>query len=353
MRQTISNVKNRDRTMKQSLKTLSFIFILAFLSSSLYAQQTTTVVRVVDGDTLWVRYEGQREKLRLIGIDTPESKANKKAKRDAKRSGQDVETIIAMGKRATEYVRSRVKPVEVSDPCGDAGGRGNDIKKITATSDGTDIMFTVELCANAVAYTKYFLHIDYKDPNDLDNDLETNEPDTLIDNNLSCLTTSDVTKMHGIHQQINKDTGPGIIDLVGNVLTYTVSYAELGLTSGDDVLLWVETYYIGMHERAPNTDSSDGCSKQQFSEEVISLTLNAKENNFCEDQDDNMQWEALIQEHPDDMQMHALHALRIGLCFKVDRGGLTVSQATDIFENMISTLISAKERKNQSEDSKK
>jgi hypothetical protein len=66
-----------------------------------------------------------------------------------------------------------------------------------------------------------------------------------------------------------------------------------------------------------------------------------------------MQWEALIQEHPDDMQMHALHALRIGLCFKVDRGDLTVSQATDIFENMRSALIDAKKRKKELEDSKK
>ncbi len=65
--------------MKQSLKTLSFIFILAFLSPSLHAQQTTTVVRVVDGDTLKVRYWGKDESIRLIGIDTPESRANKKA----------------------------------------------------------------------------------------------------------------------------------------------------------------------------------------------------------------------------------------------------------------------------------
>ena len=95
---------------KQSLKTLSFVFILAFLSSSLHAQQTTTVVRVVDGDTLKIRYWGKEESIRLIGIDTPESRVNKKTKRDAKRSGQDIKTIIAMGKRATEYVESRVKP---------------------------------------------------------------------------------------------------------------------------------------------------------------------------------------------------------------------------------------------------
>jgi endonuclease YncB( thermonuclease family) len=47
---------------KTPLKTLSFIFVLAFLSSSLHAQQTTTVVRIVDGDTLKVRYWGKDEK---------------------------------------------------------------------------------------------------------------------------------------------------------------------------------------------------------------------------------------------------------------------------------------------------
>ncbi len=96
--------------MNQSLKTLSFIFILTLLSSSLHAQQTTTVIRIVDGDTLKVRYWGKEESIRLIGIDTPESRVNKKTKRDAKRSGQDIKTIVAMGKRATEYVESLVKP---------------------------------------------------------------------------------------------------------------------------------------------------------------------------------------------------------------------------------------------------
>ncbi len=105
---------NTVRFVKDSLKALSFIFILAFLSSSLHAQgllirELVTVIKITDGDTLSVRYGGQRGKLRLIGIDTPESKANRKAKKDAKRSGQDVETIIALGKRATEYVSSRVK----------------------------------------------------------------------------------------------------------------------------------------------------------------------------------------------------------------------------------------------------
>ncbi len=96
--------------MKIYFKTLSLVLVLVFLSSPLHAQQTTTVVRVVDGDTLKVRYWGKEESIRLIGIDTPESRANKKAKRDAKRSGQDIKTITSMGKRATEYVESLVKP---------------------------------------------------------------------------------------------------------------------------------------------------------------------------------------------------------------------------------------------------
>ncbi len=91
------------------MRTLSYIFILALLSPSLHAQQTTTVTRIVDGDTIKVRYWGKEESVRLIGIDTPESRVNKKAKRDAKRSGQDLKTIIAMGKRATKYVEGLVK----------------------------------------------------------------------------------------------------------------------------------------------------------------------------------------------------------------------------------------------------
>ena len=96
--------------MKTSLKPLLLVLVLAFLSTSLHAQQTTTVVRAVDGDTLKILYWGKEESIRLIGIDTPESRINKKAKRDAKRSGQDIKTITSMGKRATEYVQSLVKP---------------------------------------------------------------------------------------------------------------------------------------------------------------------------------------------------------------------------------------------------
>lgn len=77
-----------------------FLIICAFLalSSNLNA---ATLERVVDGDTIVLK---GGERVRLIGIDTPESKVNKKAQRDSKRSGQDVEIIVQMGKRATNYL---------------------------------------------------------------------------------------------------------------------------------------------------------------------------------------------------------------------------------------------------------
>ena len=58
---------------------------------------------------------------------------------------------------------------------------------------------------------------------------------------------------------------------------------------------------------------------------LFSYSLNAEEKNYCEDLEENARWEALIQKHPGDLQIHALHALRLGLCSKVDRGDLTVN----------------------------
>jgi micrococcal nuclease len=85
--------------------------ILPFLPAGPVMSETepVTVKRVVDGDTLKIIYQGQEESVRLIGIDTPESKRNKKARKDAGRSGKDVDAIAAMGKEAAKYVRTIVE----------------------------------------------------------------------------------------------------------------------------------------------------------------------------------------------------------------------------------------------------
>ncbi len=91
-------------------KALLFTSFLVFLSCYLYAEESITVTRIVDGDTLKVFYLGREESIRLIGIDTPESRVNKKTKKDAERNNQDIKIIIEMGKKATRYVKGLAKP---------------------------------------------------------------------------------------------------------------------------------------------------------------------------------------------------------------------------------------------------
>ena len=66
--------------------------------------QTAKVTSITDGDT--VRLEGYKESFRLIGIDTPESRRNDRAKSIAARTGQSLESIVAEGKRASAFTKS-------------------------------------------------------------------------------------------------------------------------------------------------------------------------------------------------------------------------------------------------------
>ncbi|MCB4757311.1 MAG: thermonuclease family protein [Elusimicrobia bacterium] len=74
--------------------------------SNQYKDRVFVVKRVVDGDTVVL---DNGEKVRLIGVDTPESHKSKKLYRDAERSQQDVETIRALGKRATAFTNDLVQ----------------------------------------------------------------------------------------------------------------------------------------------------------------------------------------------------------------------------------------------------
>ena len=46
--------------------------------------------------------------------------------------------------------------------------------------------------------------------------------------------------------------------------------------------------------------------------------------NHCKDQESWKEWDALIQKYPDDLDIQALHALRLGLCAKIERGEITI-----------------------------
>jgi len=79
-----------------SMKRLLIILIVLLLSVPAFAQ-TYTVERVIDCATLKLT---NGEEVKLIGIDCLASFNEVKAKKDAKRTGQDVERINKMGRRA-------------------------------------------------------------------------------------------------------------------------------------------------------------------------------------------------------------------------------------------------------------
>lgn len=60
------------------------------------------VARVIDGDTLKL---SDNNKVRLIGVDCPESFYNKKLLRDSKRSHKDTGTIQKLGMKAKDFTK--------------------------------------------------------------------------------------------------------------------------------------------------------------------------------------------------------------------------------------------------------
>jgi len=72
------------------------------------------VVKVIDGDTFKCTLRsGEEINVRMIGIDTPESRVNPKLERDVSKTGLSREEIISMGKEATEFTKRFLPEGEV------------------------------------------------------------------------------------------------------------------------------------------------------------------------------------------------------------------------------------------------
>jgi len=87
------------------MKKVFVCLLLLWFSAFAHAGDFVKCIKVIDGDTIKI---ATGENVRLIGVDTPESRRNKKLYRDADRSKEDADAIIAMGKESAKYTTGLV-----------------------------------------------------------------------------------------------------------------------------------------------------------------------------------------------------------------------------------------------------
>ena len=95
-------------SLGRAWKLLCLILFLAFLSPVVHAGKVLKgrVQKVSDGDTVWVQLEnGNRVKIRVWGIDTPEKFRSKKLNREARRCAVPTRDVVELGRLATKRAR--------------------------------------------------------------------------------------------------------------------------------------------------------------------------------------------------------------------------------------------------------
>lgn len=69
-------------------------------------KHSATVVRVVNGDTIVVNYNGNTEHIRIIGVDAPENRLSRKARVEALASMENLVTIVSKGIEAEQFIKN-------------------------------------------------------------------------------------------------------------------------------------------------------------------------------------------------------------------------------------------------------
>ena len=90
------------------------LFLFLSLSLPLFPLGAATpgypLQKVEDGDTLVVDIDGQSTRLQLLGIDAPEDVVNPKLTIDLEHTGLSEETLLKLGRQASNHLRELVKP---------------------------------------------------------------------------------------------------------------------------------------------------------------------------------------------------------------------------------------------------
>ena len=78
---------------------------------------------------------------------------------------------------------------------------------------------------------------------------------------------------------------------------------------------------------------------------MLSCPVFAEDNkvNYCHDPETWTEWEELAKEYPKDIPLQIMHALRIGLCTKIEQGTITYEEAVALMNDMMENLKAQRE----------
>ena len=76
--------------------------------SEISDSRTYKVVKVIDGDTIYLDNPINPIKVRMIGIDAPEARENEKALRDSQKSRKSIKAITELGAKSARYLESLI-----------------------------------------------------------------------------------------------------------------------------------------------------------------------------------------------------------------------------------------------------
>lgn len=95
--------------------------------------------------------------------------------------------------------------------------------------------------------------------------------------------------------------------------------------------------------------------KKIISTIIIILFLSvpvSSETNFCHDEKSWKDWNAMAKKLPEDIPLQILHALRIGLCVKIEQNSISFDEATDLFDDMFDTVLNKRGEQEETEKRK-
>lgn len=136
----------------------AWVYIVPKLAEHEQKQKDTRLVkRVVDGDT-FVLENGER--VRMLGIDTPEKHESSKLDKDAERTGRDKKTIKKLGELSSQYTKKLIEGknvVLVPEPKHEDKDKYGRLLRYVYLEDGTFVNKKIVEDGYANAYRRFEL----------------------------------------------------------------------------------------------------------------------------------------------------------------------------------------------------